>query len=713
MRQDSSEHHLKPDAPLPHPQIQHTNAPNSSVLPIQIYLGLGNATLVSEAPTLSHREWMVRVKAIRQLERLQEQAPIPLLITALEDEHQAVRATAARALGTLNARASIAPLVTALQDTSWHVRAEAALALGKHLELAPVEPLATALQDEDEAVRAAATSALGHLGERVPIDFFIKALHDPSWSVREAAAYALGEQGERAPITPLLLARNDEDSSVREAVEWALQQTHPEMFSTSPFNTAPLDFVGEIASASTEPPLSPEDLDHAVIQDINTPNERQETKTLAHIPSDYPQPVSSKKDRMTSQARIFRMHPATQQQRSSRQSRRTSQRTSFIHFIERGLAAAVILGIALSWLFLNQRIMTSNTGSLWNVSREFKQNAPPGITYTRVAWLTTSFQSSPLIAAIDTKGHVHIWNTDREEMLEIPTDFQHVVALKRVDNGLLVAYTRSGDSKLQLARVVVTEDTLHPRVEMMPSLAGPSDGSPIAAWSPDGDHIALAWNDKKESTTQVQVWDITHRKSITILPACNTTPDKNGQLEQKPGTITALAWTYDSKEVSTACTNNAQNHTIENWNTATGQPMRALNNKLVQYRPISVSDEIYTLAWSPDDNYLAYLLTDGEVHMLPQKSDQMSDIWLNYGYSNHSRVFEGALAWSSDSKYLAATTAAVTPVGTITGWDTTGNQLYSYNGHTQPVSDLEWSLDEKSMVSVSKDGTLQIWDTSS
>src|SRR5689334_6828969 len=123
MRQDSSEHHLKPDAPLPHPQIQPTNAPISSAPPIQTYLGLGNTTQVSEAqqaPALSDREWMVRVKAIRQLERLQEQAPISLLITALGDEHQAVRAAAARALGTLNARAPGTPLVSALQDTSWH-----------------------------------------------------------------------------------------------------------------------------------------------------------------------------------------------------------------------------------------------------------------------------------------------------------------------------------------------------------------------------------------------------------------------------------------------------------------------------------------------------------------------------------------------------------------------------------------------------------------
>jgi WD40 repeat protein len=151
---------------------------------------------------------------------------------------------------------------------------------------------------------------------------------------------------------------------------------------------------------------------------------------------------------------------------------------------------------------------------------------------------------------------------------------------------------------------------------------------------------------------------------------------------------------------------------IETWNASTGQPIKALHNKLVQYRPVSVADEVTALAWSPDNSYLAYLLTDGEVHILPQKSDQMSDIWLNYGYSNQSKPFSGTLSWSANSKYLAASTTAINPVGTITGWDTTGNQLYTYSGHTQPIYDIAWSSNDKSIASVSKDGTLQIWNTS-
>jgi WD40 repeat protein len=721
MRHDDSEQHVNPDAPLPHAQSQHVDASNSAVSALQSYLGLGNTAFTSDAQiisALSHHEWMVRVKAIRHLERLQELAHIPHLIAALQDEHQAVRAAAARALGPLPVHTAITPLVTTLEDTSWHVRAEAALALGKHVEQAPIEPLVRALQDKDDAVRAAATCALGQLGARVPIECLIKALYDPVWSVREAAAQALGEQGTRAPITPLLLARNDEDSSVREAVEWALQQTHPEMFTTTPANTntGPVDIVGAITGVPTDLPPSTEGLDDGLIQDIDTVHGNRKMKALPSASACSPQAVPMQKDQISSDTSIARQRPAATSQKSARQSRKTAQGSSLVHFIERGLAAAVIIGIALSWLFLNQHINTSNTGSPWHVSREFTQLAPAGETYTRVTWLATGTQSAPLIAAFDTKGHVHIWNTDNEEMVELQTHFQQVVALARVNNSLLVAYTSSGNSQqLELARVVMTEDIAKTHVENIASRTDTVEGTPVAAWSADGHEIALAWNNKKASTALVQLWDIARGKNITILPSCSTTLDKNGDLERKPGTITALAWTNDGKEISTACTGSAgsdQNHTIENWNAATGQSARALNNTLAQYRPISVSDEVSTLAWSPDNNYLAYLLTDGEIHILPQKSDQMSDIWLNYGYSNHSRAFNGVLAWSPDSKDLAATTAAVTPVGAITGWDTTGNQLYAYTGHTQPVSDLEWSQDGKSIASVSKDGTLQIWEAS-
>jgi WD40 repeat protein len=716
MEYGRGEHHLNIDEHLPHHQraySDHVDMSDSPLLPIQHYLGLGAIPPLVEdqlAPALQHLEWKTRVQAIRQLERSRKQDALAAFLTALEDEHPAVRAAAAHALGTyptLQDILSSEPLITALHDPSWHVRAEVVLALGKYREQAPVDLLIAALEDEDETVRATAASALGQLGERVPIECLVKALYDPIWTVREAAAYALSEQGTRVPITPLLLTRNDKDRAVQDAVEWAIQQTHPEMITTTAFNT--IHAVSDLAqpNISTKTMLSSEALTDEIPAEAGMQNDADFSPKHAPAPSQQQAPARA----LVTTGHVQSLRTPT------RLSTRSSRRNSFIHILERGIAAAVVIGIALSWFLLNRGMIGSNTGSLWNVSLALKQQAPTGSAYTNVAWLTTDRQNISIVTAIDTRGHTHLWDTRSGETVEVATSFQHVVAFTRVANNLLVAYTKPGDSMLQLDRVVVTTATLDAQVETIMQLAGPAKAPSLASWSPDGKHIAVTWGSNKqgskaESTEPVQVWDIARQKSISILPACSTTLDKNGQLEQKPGSIKALAWTDDNKEISTACTSNDNDHMIETWNASTGQPIKALHNQLVQYRPVSVAGEVTALAWSPDDNYLAYLLTDGEVHILPQKSDQMSDIWLNYGYSNQSKIFSGVLSWSANSKYLAATTTAINPVGTITGWDTTGNQLYSYSGHSQPIYGIAWSSNDKSIASVSKDGTLQIWNTS-
>jgi WD40 repeat protein len=712
MEYGRGEHHLNTDGPLPQHQKaypDHVAMSASPLLPIQHYLGLGNALPLAEnqlAPALQHLEWKTRVQAIRQLERSHRQDALAAFLSALEDEHPAVRAAAAHALGTYPALQDILssePLITALHDTSWHVRAEVILALGKYREQAPVDLLIAALDDEDETVRATAASTLGRLGERVPVECLVKALYDPMWTVREAAAYALSEQGARAPITPLLLTRNDEDSAVRDAVEWAIQQTHPEMLTTTTFNpTHPASDLAQ-PDVSTKTTLSSEDLTGELPAETGTQSD-------ANFSPEHPSTPSPQQQQPPVRALVTTGHVQRPRQ-PIRRATRTSRHASFVRIVERGIAAAVVVGIALSWFLLNRGVIGTNTGSLWHVSLALKQQAPTGSAYTRVAWLTTDLQNPPVVTAIDTRGHIYLWNTRSGETVETATSFQHVVAFASIANSLLVAYTKSGSSMLQLDRVVVTTATLDAQVETITQVAEPANAPTLASWSPDGKHIAVTWDSKQGSIEPVQIWDIAHRKSVSISPACSTTLDKNGQLERKPGSIKALAWTGDSKEISTACTNNGNDHMIETWNASTGQPIKALHNNLAQYRPVSVADEVAALAWSPDDTYLAYLLKDGEVHILPQKSDQMSDIWLNYGYSNQSKPFNGILSWSANSKYLAAATAASNPVGAITGWDTTGNQLYTYNGHSQPIYDIAWSSNDKSIASVSKDGTLQIWNT--
>src|SRR5260221_1211943 len=152
------------------------------------------------------------------------------VVAALKHEASAVRVAAVRALEQ-GETSSIEPLVAALHDPAWEVRAAAVWALGKRGEQAPLEALIGAFADEDPSVRAAALRTLSLVGDRVSQEPIIRALHDPAWQVREIAVLALGERGEQAPLEPLVTMLSDEHTSVRETAGMALGQSHPEALS--------------------------------------------------------------------------------------------------------------------------------------------------------------------------------------------------------------------------------------------------------------------------------------------------------------------------------------------------------------------------------------------------------------------------------------------------------------------------------------------------
>ena len=108
-----------------------------------------------------------------------------------------VRWVSTRALGVVGAdqEASIPPLLDALEDEEWQVRGVAALALGQHEKPgdAAVRALVTHLNDEQAPVRKAAAMALGTIGRpalsAVPV--LRDAVEDEDASVRRAAEEAL------------------------------------------------------------------------------------------------------------------------------------------------------------------------------------------------------------------------------------------------------------------------------------------------------------------------------------------------------------------------------------------------------------------------------------------------------------------------------------------------------------------------------------------
>lgn len=124
----------------------------------------------------------------------------------------------------------VSRLLADLKDPAWYVRARAVRELAKLGEQAPLEALLSALDDTHVSVRANAVRVLSELGTRAPVERLVEALlGDSEWQVRESAALALETLGTHAPGGPLLDALHDPDTTVRHAAYHALEHIHPEL----------------------------------------------------------------------------------------------------------------------------------------------------------------------------------------------------------------------------------------------------------------------------------------------------------------------------------------------------------------------------------------------------------------------------------------------------------------------------------------------------
>jgi hypothetical protein len=669
-----------------------THLSASSLPPVLLHLGLGTGYAVSamsEAQLLgelARPEWPRRVAALRRLEELGGCAsPEPLLL-ALRDEHQAVRAAAAQALGACGDRVLVAALIPALHDPAWHVRASAVEALGKQGAQVPPEPLVEALRDEDEEVRAMAAWALGAMGERAPVAPLLAALRDPCWSVREAAALALGKLGARVPLAPLLAGRADEDDAVRTAVELAVQQTHPEYGTAQP-HTEPLSLeawkktaagdIRERPAAQTDPVAS------ALPSDAHDPSAQLFTSSWRSLRSERTPAMRGESGRRQRQDHA-RQSGAEQigcrgRGRLQDAAQPAKRRSLTVWMLERGLVAAVIIGFAFAWLLVGQGLH-SQTSSHGHISTLFTYSDPAGAV-EKVAWSlpTGGSDGRALIAFADVTGLVQVWDPANGQHIASYGPFPKVLAIGWAADGLRIA-SLGPDGMIQLRRGGENAPFL--------SIPGSRGTLPVAAWSPDGESIAIATNTGDGST--VQIWDIASQ-SVTATHSSQF------------GAVHVIAWPTTGKIIATA--NDDGNATqIEMWAADTGK-------SFIPPVPIpytAVAFHVIAMAWSPDAEHLAYILADGEVRV-GSKSTTTDSQFSSYdpgAYWSRDKSWAAALAWSADGKRLASTTAT----GLVLVWDvSSGNQLYSYNGHSGQINDLAWSQDGKWIVSAGTDGKVQVW----
>lgn len=182
---------------------------------------------------LDEPSWLVRVTALRTLERLDEAIPIQPVIGLLYDkaEPETVRAAAAAVLGKQKQKEALSALLAALHDAAWYVRTEAVLALGEMENDAAVALLLQRLRDKKEhtAVRTAAIQVLGRQKRIIPVNVLRSALESEDVLLREATVGAIGHLGGILPTKEryALLQKvrlNDEETIVREAARYILEQ---------------------------------------------------------------------------------------------------------------------------------------------------------------------------------------------------------------------------------------------------------------------------------------------------------------------------------------------------------------------------------------------------------------------------------------------------------------------------------------------------------
>jgi HEAT repeat protein len=138
---------------------------------------------------------VVRVAAVRALERLNNQGPNSELATALSDKNEDVRLAAVHATTHINVFTNVGAVIELISDKSADVRWKAADALGAMNAQDAVVGLIALTSFENEAdanVRKAAINSLGRIADPSAKSHIQAALEsDPNQFVRDAAKFAL------------------------------------------------------------------------------------------------------------------------------------------------------------------------------------------------------------------------------------------------------------------------------------------------------------------------------------------------------------------------------------------------------------------------------------------------------------------------------------------------------------------------------------------
>ena len=167
-------------------------------------------------PMIRDKSADVRLRAARALSVCDNQEAYDALMVLMYDVKDEVANMAARSLAKHPA-GNLSALIKLFADNSWKIRSRSASAVTKMGKTA-VEALKIAIEDKDANVRFWSITCLGHLRDRNNTNLLLGRLHDSDTGVRVAALRALREIGDPNIASKLFEALSQPSEQVRDLV---------------------------------------------------------------------------------------------------------------------------------------------------------------------------------------------------------------------------------------------------------------------------------------------------------------------------------------------------------------------------------------------------------------------------------------------------------------------------------------------------------------